>query len=365
MYNIQKAVSRLNYAPKLKEIQITDIKKGLGTFTPKPDRAVSFDALKTTLKKAGYTLDSALITIAGTLAYDDSGWQIIADGSMQKFALEGKAPEQTLTGYASGARVEISGDWKSIGDGTNAHEAVTLRAVKKLAPAIVASLSANQQSSSKTFGRFNARSPFAAKQTTMRALAPIRTTTPGLTVFQGGAITTRLSFVNQHQGKLRVARQQLQLSASYTPTPVFQAEVEVPLTRTAFTDSMNSVSGAGSGNITLYGKYRFYRKVKTYGDRQAAVRFGAELPTGKAVVPNSRQANASEFLRQQLTPINGGFSPIIDLAYLQARGRFIYGGNAECIFRTARGGYRTGHEVRVNTDAELVVLPIKYRRRAG
>ena len=58
MFNIQKAVSRLPFAPKLKEIEITDIKNGLGVFTPKPGQAVSFAALKEALKKAGYTLAS-------------------------------------------------------------------------------------------------------------------------------------------------------------------------------------------------------------------------------------------------------------------------------------------------------------------
>jgi len=59
VYNIQKAVSRLDYAPKLKEIKVTDIKKGIGVFTPKPGKSVSFAALKETLKKAGYTLAAA------------------------------------------------------------------------------------------------------------------------------------------------------------------------------------------------------------------------------------------------------------------------------------------------------------------
>ena len=47
---------RLDYAPKLKDIEITDIKKGLGEFTPKPDKPVSFNALKSKLKGAGYVL---------------------------------------------------------------------------------------------------------------------------------------------------------------------------------------------------------------------------------------------------------------------------------------------------------------------
>jgi hypothetical protein len=71
VFNIQKAVSRLDYAPKLKDVKVTDIKKGIGVFTPKPDKPVSFAALKETLKKAGYTLDAADITVVGTLARED------------------------------------------------------------------------------------------------------------------------------------------------------------------------------------------------------------------------------------------------------------------------------------------------------
>ena len=46
MYNIKKAVSRLDFAPKIDYIKITDIKRGLGDFTPKADKAVSFAILK-------------------------------------------------------------------------------------------------------------------------------------------------------------------------------------------------------------------------------------------------------------------------------------------------------------------------------
>ncbi len=98
MYNIQKAVSRLDYAPKLKQIEITDIKKGLGVFTPKPDKPVFFAALKAALKKAGYTLDSADITITGTLVRDDKGWWIIADPSGQRFSLDTTNSEQAFSG---------------------------------------------------------------------------------------------------------------------------------------------------------------------------------------------------------------------------------------------------------------------------
>jgi hypothetical protein len=107
--------------------------------------------------------------------------------------------------------------------------------------------------------------------------------------------------------------------------------------------------------MTGWAKYRFFRKVKTYGDRQAAFRVGMELPTGKATAPTQTQINAPAFVRQQLTPINGGLTPHFDLAFSQAGGRVIFGGNAEVMFRTERDGFRMGHEQRINTDLEYVI----------
>jgi hypothetical protein len=125
VYNIQKAVSRLDYAPKLKEIQVTDIQKGLGVFTPRPDKAVSFAALKETLKKAGYTLDAADITVVGTLIKNDNGWTIVSKASGQSFVLTGPDVDRVITGTVAGARVEITG-----GEGANAHEAISPSSAK-------------------------------------------------------------------------------------------------------------------------------------------------------------------------------------------------------------------------------------------
>jgi hypothetical protein len=142
-------------------------------------------------------------------------------------------------------------------------------------------------------------------------------------------------------------------------------EAEAPFSRTSFDDGNSKGSGAGLGNITLWAKYRFYRTVKTYGDRQAAVRFGLELPTGRKSGPDEQKLNASNYVRQQLSPINGGLSPHFDVTFSQAQGRFIFGGNGEGILRSERAGYRTGHEARVNTDLEYVLLPRNYPRPGG
>jgi hypothetical protein len=148
---------------------------------------------------------------------------------------------------------------------------------------------------------------------------------------------------------------------SYTPSQRLQLEAEVPLSRTSFDDGLHAGSGVGLGNITLWSKYRFFRAVKTYGDRQASARFGLELPTGRKRAPRADEVNASAFVRQQLTPISGGFSPHFDVSFSQASGRFIFGGNIEATLRASRDGFRLGNEVRVNTDTEYVLLPRDYQ----
>jgi hypothetical protein len=365
-------VSRLDYAPKLKEIQLTDIKKGLGEFTPKPDKPVSFAALKETLKKAGYTLDTAEITVEGTLRRDGQGWAVVVEPSGQRFALEGADLDKVLEGIGADTRVEIVGGWKTAGEGAAAREMITPRTLKKAdgapKPAAAGARGYNQAAALRFVpASFDTSEtdPFSGSLESLKvpvtsAPAPIRVTSPGLTVYKGGAVTPRLYLIKQHLGGLDVDRQMLDLSVSYTPSQRLQLELEVPVSRTSFNDGTNDGSGVGLGNVTLWGKYRFFRTVKTYGDRQAAVRFGLELPTGRKREPAEAEVNAPAFVRQQLTPISGGLSPHFDLAFSQAGGRFIFGGNVEAVLRSERDGFRMGHELRASTDLEYVLLPRNY-----
>jgi hypothetical protein len=358
VYNIQKAVSRLDYAPKLKEIEVTDIQKGLGVFTPQPNKPVSFAALKETLKKAGYTLDSADITVSGTLAKAQEGWAVVVQSSGQRFTLEGSNVDGAVAGADIGVSVEITGNWRTAGTGASAHEVISPSAPK--------ASSGTDRLSGATFPNiakvsFIKETPTADRTDLLpqpNAVlpgGPIRVTSPGLTVYKGGAVTPRLYLIKQHLGALEANRQAIDVSVSYTPSPRVQLEIEVPFSRTAYDNNLTSGSGSGFGNITGWAKYRFFRKVKTYGDRQAAFRAGLELPTGKSTAPTQPQINVPAFVRQQLTPINGGLSPHFDLAFSQAGGRVIFGGNAEVIFRTERDGFRMGHEQRVSTDLEYVI----------
>jgi hypothetical protein len=348
-------VGRLDFAPKIDDIKVTDVKKGLGSFTPRPDKAASFAALKAALKKAGYTLASAEINVAGILKRDDAGWWVEVETSRQRFAIEGDDVSKALGGATDGDRLEITGDWQTAGTGATSREVIRPRVARKLP------LRGSANVVSKT--------PLSPIQVSLTGVSgepqmffsPIRTTTPGLTVYKGGAVVADYSFTRQHLGNLKVDRQMLRLAVSYTPTPTLQLAAEVPYARTAFDSGLNTGSAHGLGNITLWGKYRFYRSLETWGDRQAAVRFGLELPTGKKSAPGNEELQSSGFVREQLTPINGGLSFHADTAYSQAKGRFIYGANIEAVLRGDRAGFRLGHEVRVNTDLEYVLLPFKYR----
>ena len=369
-------MSRLDYAPKLKEIKVTDIKKGLGVFTPIPTKSTSFSALKDSLKKAGYKLAAADITVRGTLTREGQQAFLTVAASGQRFVLEGDNLDVTLAELPVGSSIEVTGDWKTVGEGVTRREVITLRVAKRVSGSSARVERSRLRSSQvgflpAKFGGPILESPGGNSENTespdsyLNPAAPIRVTSPGLTVYKGGAVTPRLYLIKQHWGNLEVNRQVLDLSVSYTPSPRVQLEVDVPVSHMSFDDDGTSGSEAGLGNVTLWAKYRFFREVKTYGDRQAAARFGLELPTGKKDAPSFNQLNAPAFVRQQLTPISGGLSPHFDVAFSQAGGRFIFGGNMEGILRSEREGFRLGHEIRVSTDLEYVLLPRKYIAPGG
>lgn len=333
-------MSRLEFAPKIDDIKITDAPNGLGHFTPKPDKAVSFATLKAAIKKAGYKLGTADLTVTGTLEREGEQWWLVADASKQRFLLLGEQPA-----LVSGARVAVQGSWETQGEKDAAREVIRLRTAEQVA-----------------IGRGSlAESIEVAVIEGGVPLTPIRTTSPGLTVYKGGAVVPRYLFTQQRLGSLQIDRRAVRLTLTYTPTPTLQLEAEIPYQKNSFRAGARQGSGHGWGNVTLWGKYRFFRTLETWGDRQAALRFGLELPTGKKDAPSEAVLPLPEFVRMQLTPISGGLSTHVDASYSQARGRFVYGASVEGIARTARAGFRLGHEARVSTDLEYVLLPRTYR----
>lgn len=331
-------MSRLPFAPTPKEIAITDIKGGIGVFTPRPDFDVSFAALHTALKKAGYKLGSAEITMRGKIVQSGKGSYLLV--GRQRFLLVGETTK-TLT---ADTETEIVGAWKTGGSGTAAEEVITITSTTSKSE-VVEVMSTE----------WSVSTPIA---TTM----PIRTVSPGLTVYQGGAVMPRYQRTQQSFASMRVTRDIWQLNVSYTPTPQLQLEAELPYVRTRAQQGSIVVTDSGLGNVTLWGKYRFFRTLEQWGDKQAAVRFGLELPTGQRDITDATRLNLPAFIQQQLAPINGGTSAHLEAAYSQAKGRWIFGGNVAGILRSERDGFHVGHEFNLNTDLEYVLFPFKYRR---
>jgi len=355
VYNIKKAVSRLEFAPKLEEIIFTDIKSGKGNFSLKADKPLSFAALKASVKKAGYTLTAATITVSGVLSREGSAWWIVSEPSKQRFALEGANLNTILAGAEAESRFELSGNWRTVGEGAAHREVIEVQSGQKLARAFTTPQTPELRVAGyrASLGDDNAEADLF--------LTPIRTTSPGLAVYKGGAIVPRYSFTSAHLGNLKAERHTLRLNFSYTPTQTLQLEADVPYSWSSFKNGSRTGSNHGLGNITLWGKYRFFRTVEAWGDRQAAVRGGIELPTGNKDAPGEARLPLPAFVRQQLTPIAGGLSAHAEAAYSQAKGRIVYGANVEGVMRSERDGFRLGNEVRINTDLEYVLLPLKYR----
>ena len=180
MFNIQKAVSRLNFAPRLTEIEITDIKNGVGGFTPKADKPVSFSALKEALRKAGYTLASAKITVSGKLERDAAGRWLVVEESGQRFSLEGEPVPETPP--IPNAATEVTGHWETGGEGKDSREVISIIPVKK-EPEETQNKRVETPGTAESIDVISGEPlggpPFP--------VAPIRTTSPGLTVYRGGA----------------------------------------------------------------------------------------------------------------------------------------------------------------------------------
>jgi hypothetical protein len=84
-FDIRKTVSLLDFGPRSEEVKITDFSQGLSEFAPKSEKPVRFADLKVVLKKAGFKLISADITVSSKLSHGESGWWIEAGVSGQRF----------------------------------------------------------------------------------------------------------------------------------------------------------------------------------------------------------------------------------------------------------------------------------------
>jgi hypothetical protein len=133
-FNIRKAVSLLDFVPRPEDVKITDFYQGLCEFAPKVEKPIRFADLKATLKKAGFKLISAEITVLGKLSRDDSGWWIEAGTSGQRFELTGDGPSADVEKGAAGVDFEVISDWQTGGKSCEQCQIIRVRSTTHSRP---------------------------------------------------------------------------------------------------------------------------------------------------------------------------------------------------------------------------------------
>jgi hypothetical protein len=191
--------------------------------------------------------------------------------------------------------------------------------------------------------------------------APLRTPSPGTGVYRGFALLARVTVGKERSAAgHELSESATRIEVRYTPATHWSFGLEVPVVeRSASGPDGRESQASGLGDVRLNGKYRFFRQLGRWRDRQAALGFGVELPTG-----DSRAVGDSGGLplplRQGLTPGSGATDLFADLSYQQARGRFVQAASLGYRHHGEAHGYRFGDEARLDLDAEAIVLPFRY-----
>lgn len=193
------------------------------------------------------------------------------------------------------------------------------------------------------------------------AAAPLRTPSPGTGVYHGFAVAGRFTLGEERSDDGHELTEALAaVDVRYTPATSWSVTLTVPrVERTAKSRDGGETRLSGLGDVRLAGKYRFFRQLGRWRDRQAAVGFGVELPTGaRHALPAG--AGLPPALREAVQPGSGSTDLFADLSYQQAHGRHVQAA-AVGYRRNGEGrGYRFGDEARLDLDAEAIVLPRQY-----
>lgn len=112
MYNVKAAVSRLEFGPKPKEMEVTDIRTGHFVFRPVTGEEVSYEALNEAIEDAGYEIEDAAITVTGRVT-DDRHLET-PDGQVFELSAVGAAGEERLAALEPGSESTLSGAWKAV-----------------------------------------------------------------------------------------------------------------------------------------------------------------------------------------------------------------------------------------------------------
>ncbi len=197
---------------------------------------------------------------------------------------------------------------------------------------------------------------------TAASAAPLRTESPGTGVYQGFSILGSVTVGEEHgtvDGGQDLRETIVSTELRYTPATSWSFALLVPrVERSARVGGLGTMTLSGLGDMAVTGKYRFFRQLSRWGDRQAAVEFGVKLPTGENRAPVDLRVPLA--LRRALEPGSGSTDAFLDLSYQQAHGRFVQAAAAGYRANGEDRGYRFGDEAHLRLDAEAIVLPRDY-----
>lgn len=112
MYNVKAAVSRLELGPEPEEMEVTDIATGHFVFRPVAGKPVSHAALDQAIEDAGYAIEDAAITVAGTVT--DERHVETPDGQIFHVEAADASVEERLPELKAGQKVVVTGAWKAV-----------------------------------------------------------------------------------------------------------------------------------------------------------------------------------------------------------------------------------------------------------
>lgn len=119
-------MSRLEFGPKPKEMEVTDIKTGHFVFSPVGGGPVSYKSLNKAVTDAGYEIESAVIVATGTL--DAARHLATPSGQIFHLTAVDEAVKRQLVDLEPGTRLTVEGAW-------SVEERVDIVVVSKMAAA--------------------------------------------------------------------------------------------------------------------------------------------------------------------------------------------------------------------------------------
>jgi hypothetical protein len=198
--------------------------------------------------------------------------------------------------------------------------------------------------------------------------APLRTEAPGTGVYRGFAFLGEVTVGEEHGdiggiggigGGQDLRETVVATELRYTPATSWSFALTIPrVERSARVAGVGRAVLSGLGDLAVTGKYRFFRQLGRWGDRQAALEVGVKLPTGESGAPVDLRFPLA--LRRTLEPGSGSTDAFLDLSYQQAHGRFVQAAAAGYRVNGEDGGYHFGDEAHLRLDAEAIVLPLSY-----